>query len=172
MPTDTRAKAILAKTIRLRKKCHFKKELINKVAYISFHLAGESFGIPYSMVKEVIGNCTVTSLTDQPSYVAGSLNYHGSLLTVIDLMKYLKLNYQHTRNTSQCIIVVKMNHCTLGFMVDDIAGDDAYELNYQNTAPLHSDNIDTNFIFGIHNGKTIILNIDIIVSDIKTQLAK
>jgi purine-binding chemotaxis protein CheW len=142
-----------------------------KKYYIRFCLGEkEQYGIDYTYIREVIDHAMITKLPCVPPYIVGVINRRGSLLAVIDLKK---LFYNEMSNSSVIdsakglsIIIVKANHMTLGILTDWIEGNDRYDPNTLH-APLFSKHIaPSEFIIGLHEAKTAMINIEAIINSL------
>jgi purine-binding chemotaxis protein CheW len=77
--------------------------------YLTFLLAGETFGIPISAIKEIIEHRPATDVPMMPAFVRGVINLRGRAVPVIDLSaRFGRGAGQTTRRT--CIVIVEMRH--------------------------------------------------------------
>lgn len=53
--------------------------------YLTFILAGDSFGIPVLKVREIIRHTTIRAVPGMPDYVCGVINLRGKIIPVLDL---------------------------------------------------------------------------------------
>ena len=138
--------------------------------YLTFVVAGETFGIPISAIKEIIEYRQPTDVPMMPSFMRGVINLRGRVVPVIDLSaRFGRGKGQTSRRT--CIIIVEVRHDErqhdLGVAVDavnavlDIADADI------EAAPTFGARLRAEFISGM--GKVaekfvIILDIDKVLS--------
>ena len=59
--------------------------------YVTMSVAGQAFGIPVLLVRDVLGPQRITRVPLAPQEVAGSLNLRGRIVTAIDMRKRLGL---------------------------------------------------------------------------------
>ncbi|MFZ3033104.1 MAG: chemotaxis protein CheW [Parvibaculum sp.] len=59
--------------------------------YVTMSVAGQAFGIPVLLVRDVLGPQRITRVPLAPPEVAGSLNLRGRIVTAIDMRKRLGL---------------------------------------------------------------------------------
>jgi len=90
-----------------------------KDMYLTFHLAGEDYGIAVAYVTEIIGIQKITTVPDMPPYVKGVINLRGNVIPVIDVrIRFDKPAYPYNTRTS--IIVVSMGNTIVGLVVDEM----------------------------------------------------
>ncbi|MGC3957103.1 MAG: chemotaxis protein CheW [Verrucomicrobiota bacterium] len=75
--------------------------------YLTFQLAGDSFGIPVLKVREIIRLTTIRAIPKMPEHVCGVINLRNRIIPVLDLRRRFGLpahqNYEQT-----CIVVVQV----------------------------------------------------------------
>lgn len=137
----------------------------NKINYIRFRLGNnEYYGIPYSMTKEIIHHTIPTKVPFTPEYICGVINCRGTLLPVFDFKKLFHIQALGTANMH--IILITSHQITVGVLVDNIEGNDSYEPSELDPM-IASDSINPNYILGLHNGITAIINVNAILADAK-----
>lgn len=172
MPKDEKSIKVLlerAKKLAVKAERVEKSEVVN---YIHFKLANnEYYGIPYQWVQEVIKNVSITQIISSHECVSGITNYHGILLTLLDLRKFFE--FQKIENSQSCyIIVVKKNGISVGILVDEIEGINQYDAHEIKNEITYQGVVDPRCILGIHQGITTILNIETIILDLQSILRK
>lgn len=173
MPSDQHMCEILReRATHIAKEDIKEKELKNSVNYIKFKLnEHEYYGIPYQNIQEVIHKMKITQLPNMPDYIAGVINHRGALLTILDLKKLMRLNTTEHQD-SYDIIIVKENDTSIGILVDNIEGSNEYDSQMIKEDTAYTGIINPQYILGLHQGYTTILNIKNIVSDLKQLLGK
>jgi len=53
--------------------------------YLTFTLAGETYGIPVLAVREIIRLCPITPVANMPPHVRGVINLRGRVIPLVDL---------------------------------------------------------------------------------------
>lgn len=53
--------------------------------YLTFTLAGETYGLPVLAVREIIRLCPITAVAGMPPHVRGVINLRGRVIPLIDL---------------------------------------------------------------------------------------
>jgi purine-binding chemotaxis protein CheW len=173
MPCSKKSKAIL----------HARAELIannlietidesEKANYIRFYLGqNEQYGIDYIYIKEVVDKVMITKLPCAPHFIAGIINRRGALLPIIDLKK-LFFNEPAGSINADNIIIVSANNITMGFLADRIEGNTRYN-EHSLHEPLLSETItNIEFIVGLHQAKTAMINVDAVISYLQRHLSK
>ena len=92
--------------------------------YLTFNLAGESYGIEILKVQEIIGMMAITRVPKTSAFVRGVINLRGKVIPVIDLR--LKLGLSSVEDTARsCIIVLQVQgnqgSTTMGIIVDEVS---------------------------------------------------
>ena len=99
---------------------------------VCFELAGEVFGVPISMVQEIIRMQEITEIPRAPEFVEGVINLRGKIIPVIDLRKRFGLGAgEQTKNTR--IVVIKVGEITVGMVVDAVS--EVIRLNDEDIEP-------------------------------------
>lgn len=147
------------------------KSMLDKEGkYLTFHLAGEEYGIGILKVKEIIGMMAITTIPQTPAYVKGVINLRGKVIPVVDLrLKFGVEAIGYTERT--CIIVVEISGAArtihMGIVVDSVSevlnikGADIEE------TPNFGTKLNTEYILGMakHSGGVkILLDIDKVMS--------
>lgn len=143
----------------------------NGIAYIRFRLLqNESYGIPYQYVQKILYHVTIAKTPFVPNFVAGIINWQGSLIPVIDLSQFFhphSLEHYHAY-----VIIISVQNMTLGLLAERVENSATYQPNLL-SPPLSSVNvINPEYILGLHQTITAILNIDVLVSKLKQEIKK
>jgi purine-binding chemotaxis protein CheW len=171
LPKDPHSHAILLERAKLLAQyTDTKNRAMKLVDYVRFRLGSkEYYGIPYSATKEVLFHVAITKLAHTPDYIAGIINRHGALITLIDLKQFFHL-HTAAEDKATYIIIVETNNITVGILADHVEGSAAYDPN-KIAAPLVSkDVLHSEYVLGLDQGITAILNMEAIVSNISAQL--
>jgi purine-binding chemotaxis protein CheW len=104
--------------------------------YLTFVLAGETYGLGVDRVREVLEFNAITPLPRTAEYVRGVINVRGSVVPVIDLR--LKLGMGRTEKTPQtCVVILDLpsaaGQATVGALVDSVQ--EVVELDAANIEP-------------------------------------
>ncbi len=140
------------------------KEKKEFVSYIRFRLGtNENYGIPYHYAKEVIQYIPPTKIPFVPDYIAGVINRRGALLPVFDLKQIFHIQAPAAEPTH--IILITDGNMTIGILASRIEGSDTYDPSMLDASLTSEDLIKPDYIVGLHQGMTAIINVDAILSD-------
>lgn len=84
---------------------------------VGFRVGRETFGVPISLVHEIVRLPDITAVPEAPDYVEGVINLRGKIISVIDLRKRFK-EREITRNKKNRILVVEVDGKMVGLIVD------------------------------------------------------
>lgn len=85
--------------------------------FLTFHLAGEDYGIPIGMVAEIVGLQKITSVPNMPDYVRGMINLRGRIVPVMDMRQRFGLE-SRDYDSRTCIVIVDIEGLRVGLVVD------------------------------------------------------
>ena len=88
--------------------------------FVAFRLSGETYGIPITLVHEIIRSCEITQIPRTPEYVRGVVNLRGKIVPVIDLRRRLGLPEVEKTGATR-IVVVEVNDSVIGMIVDSVS---------------------------------------------------
>jgi purine-binding chemotaxis protein CheW len=84
---------------------------------VGFRIGRETFGVPISMVHEIVRVPDITSVPDAPEYIEGVINLRGKIVSIVDLRKRFG-EKQITRHKKNRILVVEVDSKMVGLIVD------------------------------------------------------
>lgn len=91
----------------------------HKNKYLTFHMAGEEYGIKIAYVTEIIGIQKITEVPETPQYVKGVINLRGQVIPVMDVrLRFSMAERPYDERT--CIIVVRVETVSVGLVVDKV----------------------------------------------------
>lgn len=88
--------------------------------YLTFHLAGEDYGIEIRYVIEIIGIQNITEVPDMPAFIRGVINLRGKVIPVMDVRNRFNLE-DRDYDDRTCIIVVNVDSTEVGLVVDEVS---------------------------------------------------
>jgi purine-binding chemotaxis protein CheW len=100
---------------------------VKRNKHLIFSLGQETFGIPLTQVKEVIGMVDVTPIPNVPAFFRGIINLRGRIISVVDLKTKLSIPRKDTDSKRPCIIICEFGDIVLGSIVDDVTEVYGYE---------------------------------------------
>lgn len=87
---------------------------------VVFELAGESYGLEISEVREIIAVPPITVIPRAPAFVEGVINLRGRVVPIVDLRGCFGLpKTERTRSTR--VIVASVGEHTLGMVADAVS---------------------------------------------------
>ncbi|MHB9111365.1 MAG: chemotaxis protein CheW [Thermoleophilia bacterium] len=90
------------------------------VPFVVLSIAGETFAVEISKVREIIRVPHITWVPGSPDYVRGVINLRGSVVAVIDLAAMLGLP-QAEEDSQTRIIIVESSGVIVGVLVDNVS---------------------------------------------------
>ena len=84
---------------------------------VGFRIGRETFGVPISMVHEIVRVPDITSVPDAPEYIEGVINLRGKIVSIVDLRKRFG-EREISRNKKNRILVVEVESKMVGLIVD------------------------------------------------------
>ena len=130
--------------------------------YLSFMLAGETFGIGILCIKEIIEYSGLTEVPMMPASIRGVINLRGAVVPVLDLaVRFGKQAGEVTKKT--CVVIVEIrtdkDRHVMGVVVDAVNAVLKIAENEIEPPPSFGAKIHADFIEGMGkvNGKFVIL---------------
>ena len=84
---------------------------------VGFRVGRETFGVPISLVHEIVRVPEITAVPEAPDYVEGVINLRGKIISVIDLRKRFG-EREISSSKKNRILVVEVEKRMLGLIVD------------------------------------------------------
>ena len=84
---------------------------------VGFRIGRETFGLPISMVREIIRVPDITSVPNAPHYIEGVINLRGRIIPIVDLRKRFG-DKSAEANKKNRIVVVEMQNRAIGLIVN------------------------------------------------------
>ena len=84
---------------------------------VGFRVGQQSFGVPISVIHEIVRVPEITAVPDSPSFVEGVINLRGKIVPVVDLRKRFG-EKTVTRNKKNRILVSESEGKLVGLIVD------------------------------------------------------
>jgi purine-binding chemotaxis protein CheW len=171
LPTDKISQKILNDRAHVFAKRSIENIEKKNLTYIRFSMGpnNELYGIPYHCALEVIHNIMLTIVPNSAGCIAGVINYRGAILTVIDLKNFF-YNSKSQLSADSYVIIVNGGGLTVGVLIDNIQGSNSYDPNFIEDPLPSQGTIKSEYISGIHQGATAILNIEILMNVIQSQV--
>src|SRR6202011_5718873 len=84
---------------------------------VGFRIGRETFGVPISLVREIVRVPSITSVPNAPDYIEGVVNLRGRIIPVVDLRKRFGQK-QIESNKKNRVVVVELECRLLGLIVN------------------------------------------------------
>jgi purine-binding chemotaxis protein CheW len=84
---------------------------------VGFRIGRETFGLPISMVREIIRVPEITSVPNAPSYIEGVINLRGRIIPIVDLRKRFGEASSEASKKNR-IVVVEIDGRAIGLIVN------------------------------------------------------
>jgi purine-binding chemotaxis protein CheW len=134
--------------------------------FVTFEIAGETYGVSIIRVQEIIGMTRITEIPNSLAFMRGVINLRGSVVPVIDMRRKFKLA-ERDYDSFTVIIIVEVSGTLVGMIVDAVSDVLSIPVSGIQETPNFSTEIQTDFIDGIgrrDDTLIIILDVDKILS--------
>jgi len=124
---------------------------------VGFRVGTEVFGIPISLVHEIVRVPEITSVPDSPGYVQGVINLRGKIVSVVDLRR--RFGEKEIKSSKKNrILVAEVEGKLVGLIVDS-ASEVLKIPENEIELPIVFDQGENNYVTGLGklNGRLIIL---------------
>lgn len=135
--------------------------------WVTFKLAGETYGINVMQVQEVLRHSEIAPVPGAPSYVLGIINLRGNVVTVIDTRHRFGLESGEITDNTRIVIIEADNH-VVGILVDSVAEVVYLRQSEIETAPNVGNDESAKFIQGVchkNNELLILIELDKLLTD-------
>ncbi len=88
--------------------------------FLAFVLAGETYAVPITFVTEIIRVSTVTQVPRAPHKILGITSVRGTLITVVDLRRHMRLTEAPIDSRSRILLVDAGGEEQVGVLVDEV----------------------------------------------------
>jgi purine-binding chemotaxis protein CheW len=84
---------------------------------VGFRIGRETFGVPISLVREIVRVPEITSVPNAPDYIEGVINLRGRIIPVVDLRKRFREKVAE-RDKKSRIVVAEVEGRLIGLLVN------------------------------------------------------
>jgi purine-binding chemotaxis protein CheW len=84
---------------------------------VGFRIGRETFGLPISIVREIVRVPEITSVPNAPDYIEGVINLRGRIIPIVDLRKRFG-EKSFEPNKKNRIVVVELETRAIGLIVN------------------------------------------------------
>lgn len=133
--------------------------------FLTFELAGESYGIDILKILEIRGWEPVRVIPKTPGFIKGALNLRGSIVPIIDLRE--RFGMEKTEYSPVTVVIVlcvesSQDSCVMGIVADAVS--DVLDIKQAEIkdSPKLGSKIDTRYMRGIYVGeKHMVMLLDV-----------
>lgn len=132
--------------------------MARELQIVGFRIGRETFGVPISLVHEIVRVPEITSVPDSPGFVEGVINLRGKIISVVDLRKRFGETITPV-NRKNRILVTAVEGKLVGLIVD--AASEVLKISENDIGPppgVFSED-EVHYVTGVgkHQGRLIIL---------------
>lgn len=138
--------------------------------YLTFHLAGEEYGIRITKVREIVGVLDITKVPQTAEFVLGVVNLRGKVIPVLDLRLRFGMEFREPDERTSVIVVEAVaeggQKVLTGVQVDQVDEVATVAAEKVEKAGANSSDIASSYILGLateDNKVRILLDIDRVV---------
>jgi purine-binding chemotaxis protein CheW len=129
--------------------------------WVTFKLAGETYGINVMQVQEVLRYSEIAPVPGAPTYVLGIINLRGNVVTVIDTRHRFGLESGEVTDNTRIVIIEADSH-VVGILVDSVAEVVYLRQSEVETAPNVGNEESAKFIQGVcHKNDELLILIEL-----------
>lgn len=129
--------------------------------WVTFRLAGETYGINVMQVQEVLRYSEIAPVPGAPAYVLGIINLRGNVVTVIDTRHRFGLESGDLTENTRIVIIEAEGH-VVGILVDSVAEVVYLRQSEVETAPNVGNDESAKFIQGVcHKNDELLILIEL-----------
>ena len=129
--------------------------------WVTFKLAGETYGINVMQVQEVLRYSEIAPVPGAPTYVLGIINLRGNVVTVIDTRHRFGLDSGELTDNTRIVIIEADSH-VVGILVDSVAEVVYLRQSEVETAPNVGNEESAKFIQGVcHKNDELLILIEL-----------
>jgi len=150
-----------------------KKEKSKELKLACFSLAGQSYAIDITNIRQIIRPSKIRPLIQSPRFVEGVINLRGAVIPIIDLRKRFEISINPDKEPR--IIIVTVEKQVVGMVVDEVSEVITISQDQVQPPPRLS-GIPTQFLYGAcqwNNEILIILDLsELLTSEEKVSLSE
>lgn len=88
--------------------------------YLTFSVGKEDYGVPISVVTEIVGMQRIMGIPDVPSFIKGVINLRGKVIPVMDVR--LRFGMQEREYDERTVVIVlEVGNELIGLIVDRVS---------------------------------------------------
>jgi purine-binding chemotaxis protein CheW len=132
--------------------------MIREIQFVGFTLGRETYGIPITLLQEIVRVPEITAVPDSPDFLEGVINLRGKIVSVVDLRKRFGKPATPLARGSRVLVVAHRGRLA-GMIVDSASQVLRIPENDIESAPalMQEGGLDCVTGLGKHNGQLVIL---------------
>jgi len=138
---------------------------------VEFLLANEYYGFESRYIREVYPIKDYTSLPGTPSFVLGLINVRGQIMSVINIKKFFDMPDKGISDLNK-VIIIHDDMMEFGILADEILGVRTVMKASLRPAPTTFSGVLAEYILGVRDGHTIILDAQKLLRDKKVVVCE
>lgn len=141
-----------------------KEDAAEQLQLVVFTLATEEYAVEARFVEEVFSLEAITTLPGAPNFIAGIVNFRGTMLTLVNIKKFFDLPDSGITDVHK-VVSIRSKDMKVGLLADRLAGVMAIDpLHLQKSLPTLN-GIRADYLKGIHAGSLIVLEVEKLLAD-------
>jgi purine-binding chemotaxis protein CheW len=141
-----------------------KADTTETISVLELLLGKENYAIKTEYLKEINVTKKITEIPCTPEYIYGVINIRGNIISVIDLKKFLRLNYVGI-NDNASVVVIDYNGVLVAIVADEVIGIKNIDTKKIQKEKPDIVKISDQYIQGITDETVVILDINKILSE-------
>ncbi len=128
--------------------------------FLTFELAGESYGVEILKVQEIRGWEPVRDIPNTPDYIKGALNLRGSIVPIVDLRERFGMEKTEYSPVTVVIVLCVKNDSgsnVMGIVADAVSDVLDIRLSELQDSPKLGSKIDTRYMRGMYVGQNSLI---------------
>lgn len=115
--------------------------------YLTFHLAGEEYGLPIRTVQEIVAMVPITPVPRSPGHIRGVINLRGRVIPITDLRKRFAL--PPAEAPENVIIIVEVDGVVVGLAADQVSEVLQVPADQIEPPPAFGSDVETRYLLGL-----------------------
>lgn len=137
--------------------------------YLTFPIADETYGVPITMVTEIVGIQRVMSVPDVPEYIKGVINLRGKVIPLMDVRVRFGME-EREYDERTVVIVLEVANAPVGLIVDGVSEVIDIPDEKVGRSGVHGSNGSSSVVSGlghVEDRVAILLDVSVLVSDME-----
>jgi purine-binding chemotaxis protein CheW len=118
---DSDIETVLRKRAQVLSRPLIEEETEESLSLVAYHIGAENYAVDVRHVREIRALENLTTVPCTPDFVAGVVNLRGSLLSVIDIRKFLAVSHGGITDLTR-IVIISANAFEVGLLAESVSG--------------------------------------------------